>query len=115
VSHDLYSNSDTNMPHDFYSDSDTNMSHDFYSDSDSLSTTSNTNASLSSSTVGSPHSDIEEVSVAEQNDLKVTYTVAELLPVAKNQSKPGFKRRSIWSHHSNKTRCKKVIKVLINS
>ena len=109
MSHNFYSNSDTNMSHDFYSDSDTNMSHDFYSDSNSLSTTSTTNASLSSSTVGSSHSDIDEASVAEQNDLKVTYTVAELLPVAENLSNPGFKRRSTWSHHSNKSQSKKVI------
>jgi hypothetical protein len=110
-----YSDSDTNMSHDFYSDSDINMSHDFYSDSNSLSTTSTTNVSLSSSTVGSSHSDIDEASVAEQNDLKVTYTVAELLPVAENQSKPGFKRRSTWSHQSNKSQSKKVIKVMMDS
>ena len=91
------------------------MSYDFYSNSNSLSTTSTTNASLSSSTVGSSHSDIDEASVAEQNDLKVTYTVAELLPVAENQSKPGFKRRSTWSHHSDKSQSKKVIKVLMDS
>ncbi len=107
LSYDFYSNSDTNISHDFYSDSDTNMSHDFYSDSNSLSTTSTTIASLSSSTVGSSHSDIEKASVAEQSDLKVTYTVAELLPVAENLSKPGFKRRSTGSHHSNKSQSKK--------
>jgi hypothetical protein len=75
---------DVTSSYDFYSDSDTNMSHDFYSDSNSLSTTSTTIASLSSSTVGSSHSDIEKASVAEQSDLKVTYTVTELLPVAKS-------------------------------
>jgi hypothetical protein len=115
LSYDFYSNSDTNISHDFYFDSDTTMSYDFYSDSYSLSTTSTTNLSLSSSTVGSSHSDIEKASVAEQSDLKVTYTVAELLPLAENQSKPGFKRWSTWSHHSNKSQSKKVIKVLMDS
>jgi hypothetical protein len=91
------------------------MSHDFYSDSNSLSTTSTTDVSLSSSTAGSSHSDIDEASVAEQNNLKVTYTVAELLHVAENQSKPGFKGWSTWSHHSNKSQSKKVIKVLMDS
>jgi hypothetical protein len=70
------------------------VSHDFYSDTEFQSTTSTTNASLSSSTVGSSHSDIEEASVAEQNDLKVTYTVVELLPVAKKKAEHGFIR---WS------------------
>ena len=92
-----YSDSDTSISSDDVTDDvddvtcdmddvtyDVTSSYDFYSDSNSLSTTSTTNASLSSSTVGSPHSDVEEVSVAEQNDLKVTYTVAELLPVAKS-------------------------------
>ena len=94
---------------------DVTSSYDFYSDSNSLSTKSTTTDSLSSNTVGSSHSEIEEASVAEQSDLKVTYTVAELLPVAENLSKPGFKRRSTWSHHSNKSQSKKVIKVLMDS
>ena len=66
----------------------------------------------SSGVSGSTYTDIDEASITTQKDLKVTYTVEELLPVAKNQFKPGFKHQSTWSHHSNKSRCKKVIRVL---
>jgi hypothetical protein len=126
----LYSDSDTYISTDGdsvsvtstytqYSDSDTKISLNFYShqdsqedafspdsDLDSIATTNTTTTSLGSSVSGkgSTYTDINEASITTQNDLKVTYTVAELLPVAKNQSKPGFTRRFTWNHHSNKSR-----------
>jgi len=78
-----------------------------YSHSDSVGI-NNTEESSRSSSVDDDHLDIDK-------DLKVTWTVAEILPVAENQTKSGFKRRSAWSHNSNKSRCKKVTRVLFDS
>ena len=105
---DSDSDASTNMSTEYDSDRDSEWdAFSQYSHSDSVGIT-NTEESSRSSSVDDDHIDIDK-------DLKVTWTVAEILPVAENQTKPGFKRRSTWSHNSNKSRCKKVTRVLFDS
>jgi len=119
---DSDSDASTNMSTEYDSDRDSEWdAFSQYSHSDSVGINNTEESSRSS--IESSRSSIESSRSSSVNDdhldidkdLKVTWTVAEILPVAENQTKPGFKRRSAWSHNSNKSRCKKVTRVLFDS